>query len=96
MDNLILVYNKVEESNIILSEVIANAKKQGALDFDMFFYLQDGLNELSTLIENKQNISYVFLKKWDNVMGWAPKVFEDHPLLYLLREIDEAIMKIRN
>jgi hypothetical protein len=96
MDNLIWVYNKVEESNIILSEMIENAKKQGALDFDMFFYLQDGLNELSTLIENKQNINYVFLKKWDNVMGWAPKVFEDHPLLYLLREIDEAIMKIRN
>jgi hypothetical protein len=96
MDNLIWVYNKVEESNIILSEMIENAKKQGALDFDMFFYLQDGLNELSTVIENKQNINYVFLKKWGNVMGWAPKVFEDHPLLYLLREIDEAIMKIRN
>ena len=28
-------------------------------------------------------------------MGWAPKVFEDHPLLDLLREIDEAIMKNR-
>jgi hypothetical protein len=38
----------------------------------------------------------VFCKKWDNIMGWAPKVFEDHPLLDLLREIDEAIMKIRN
>ncbi len=95
MDNLILICNKVEESKTILSEMIENAKKQGALNFEMFFCLQDGLNELSTLIENKQDINYVFLKKWENVMGWAPKVFEDHPLLYLLREIDEVILHIR-
>ena len=96
MENLNIIYNKVEKSKEILSEMIENSKKQGALNFDMFYYLQDGLKELSTVLEKKQEINLVFCKKWDNIMGWAPKVFEDHPLLDLLREIDEAIMKIRN
>jgi len=76
-----------------LSEMIDNAKKQGAFNFEMLYVLQDGLNELKQLSEKGQKTDIQFKKKWDKVMGWAPRVFEEHPLLDWLRDIDDSIMQ---
>ena len=86
------ISKKVEDSKVILTEMITNAQKQGAQNFDMLYVLQDALEELYLKIGNKEKIDIPLLKKWDNIMGWVPKVFEGHPLLDLIREIDKVIM----
>lgn len=83
----------VDNSLETLSEMIDNAKKQGALNFEMLYVLQDGLNELKQSLEKGQKIDIQFKKKWDKVMRWAPRVFEEHPLLDWLRDIDDALMQ---
>lgn len=87
--------NSIKSAKAILDDMIAKAKEQGAQNFDMLFTVKDGLCELSELLESKKSIDDCFMEKWDSIMGWAPRVFEDHPLLDLLRNIDNTLMKCR-
>ena len=82
----------IKSANTILDDMIAKAKEQGAKNFDMLFTLKDGLNELSERVQNKEEISNCFIEKWDTIMGWTPRVFEDHPLLEILKKIDDVVM----
>lgn len=82
----------IKSANTILDDMIVKAKEQGAKNFDMLFTIKDGLNELSELLVNKDGITDCFIQKWDAIMGWVPRVFEDHPLLEILRKIDDAVM----
>lgn len=85
----------IKSAKAILDDMIVKAKEQGAKNFDTLFYCKDGLCELSELLESKESIDDCFMEKWDALMGWAPRVFEDHPLLDLLRNIDNTLMKGR-
>ena len=85
----------IKSANTILDDMIVKAKEQGAKNFDMLFTVKDGLNELSELLINKDGINDYFIKKWNAIMGWAPKVFEDHPLLEILRKIDNVVMNYK-
>lgn len=87
---------EIESSKTILDEMIVKAEEQGARNFEILFTLQNGLNELSMVIKDNQNLSPQFLKKWDLIMGWAPKVFEDHPLLELLKRIDNKLIEAKS
>lgn len=82
----------IKSANTILDDMIVKAKEQGAKNFDMLFTVKDGLNELSHRLQNKDGLSICFMEKWDNIMGWVPRVFEDHPLLEILRKIDDVVM----
>jgi hypothetical protein len=95
MNNYKEILSDIQLSNKILNEMILKAKEQGAQNFQMLFSLSDGLTELyqTLIIENK--LSRPFYEKWDSLMGWVPKVFEDHPLLELLQKIDNVVMKSR-
>jgi hypothetical protein len=81
----------IESSKAILSEMITRANKQGAKNIGMLSTLNQGLNELTEVLKDKK-VNQDFLKKWNSIMGWAPKVFEEHPLLDLLRNIDNMLM----
>lgn len=87
------ILGKVEEAKTIIAEMILSAKSQRAKNFDMLYVLQNALEELGIIMKNEQKVNSNFLKKWDSIMGWAPKVFEDHPLLDLLRDIDKVIIE---
>ena len=82
----------IKSANTILDDMIVKAKEQGAKNFDMLFTVKDGLSELCERLQNKDGISNCFIEKWDAIMGWVPRVFEDHPLLEILRKIDDVIM----
>jgi hypothetical protein len=82
----------IKSANTILDDMIVKAKEQDAQNFNMLFTVKDGLSELSERLLNKDGISDCFTKKWDAIMGWVPRVFEDHPLLEILRKIDDVIM----
>ena len=86
------ISTKIDDSILILNQMIENAKSQGAQNFDMLHTLAEALKDLQIKVANKQKVDRGFTVKWDNVMGWVPKVFEDHPLLDLLRHIDAEIM----
>ncbi|MCO5236858.1 MAG: hypothetical protein M9933_11380 [Chitinophagaceae bacterium] len=83
--------NNINSAIAILNDMIAKAKAQGAQNFDMLYNVKDGLNELSQLLISRQKINDSFLRKWDETMGWVPRVFEGHPLLEILRQIDNVI-----
>jgi hypothetical protein len=83
--------SKIEQSKNILSQMISNAISQQAQNFDMLYSLQHALEELKFIVQNKSPADNLFLQKWDNIMGWAPRVLEDHPLLDLIRGIDKEI-----
>ena len=95
MEYPVIFLDKIESSRILLNEMIERAIKQGMLNFAMFYTLRDGLNELKLIVVNGHVIDSSFLNKWGKVMGWVSKVFEDTPLLDLLREIDIYIVDIK-
>lgn len=86
------ILDKIFTSEDILSQMITNAKNQGAKNFDMFYSLANALSELKEIVKTDKKIDSFFLKKWDAIIGWAPKVFEGHPLLDIIRDIDEIIL----
>lgn len=83
----------IESADAILEDMISKAKEQGAKNFDMLFTLKDALNELSEQLGKKHIIGDCFITKWDTIMGWVPRVFEDHPLLDILKKIDSVITR---
>lgn len=83
---------QIEASDEILDDMIVKAEEQGAKNFDMLYTLKKGLGVLSKQLLNKQSISDSFLNEWDVIMGWAPRVFEGHPLLERLRKIDDFVI----
>jgi hypothetical protein len=82
----------IKSANTILDDMIEKAREQNARNFEMLFTVKNGLNELSELLTNKNGINDRFIEKWNTIMGWVPKVFEDHPLLEILRKIDVVVM----
>jgi len=84
--------NNVDCSKVIVNDMILKAQEQGAKNFEMLFSLRDGLNELTVILSKEQDLNNQFIEKWDLLMGWVPKVFEAHPLLDLLRNIDNALL----
>jgi hypothetical protein len=86
----------IENSLIELNIMIESAIKQRMLNFDMFYTLRDGLNELKLKVENRHELDSVFFKKWDRVMGWVHITFEGTPLLDLVRSIDKVIVSLES
>lgn len=91
MKNQEVLINNVRDSLEILSTMIGNAKMQGAQNFQMLYTLQNGLMELIQILSENQNPDFEFKRKWDKAMGWVPRVFEDHPLLDRLLDLDLAL-----
>ena len=81
----------LEWSKTMLNEMIESAKKQGIINLQMLYVLDEALNYLLDHVKQNTDPSDAFLRKWDNIMGWAPKVFEDNPLLDKIRAIDKEI-----
>jgi hypothetical protein len=71
--------------------MIENARTQKAKNFEMLYLLSDALKNLHQVVLARQRVGSKFIATWNNIMGWAPKVFEDHPLLDILRKIDTEI-----
>jgi hypothetical protein len=82
---------KIKDCQKIIADMISKAKSQGDLNFDMLYSVQNVLNELSIILQNRQKANSAFIKKWNNVMGFVPRVFEDHPLLNGMRDIDQSL-----
>lgn len=75
----------------IIKDIIFQSEKIEGVKFDIFYVFRDGLIELSSKIENKKDIDLDFMNKWKPLMGRAHRIFEDHPLLDLLYEINNII-----
>jgi hypothetical protein len=75
----------------IIKDIIFQSEKIEGAKFDIFYVFRDGLIELSSKIENKKDIDLDFMIKWKPLMGRAHRIFEDHPLLDLLYEINNII-----
>ena len=74
----------------IVNDIVFKAEKTGG-ENGILYVFRDGLIELSSKIENKEDIDLDFMIKWKPLMGRAHRIFEDHPLLDLLYEINNII-----
>lgn len=92
MIDLLEISSRIRSANTIIDDMIIKAKSQGAKNFDMLLVLKDGLNELSDLLVSRKGITNIFAQKWDGIMVWVPRVFEDHPLLKIIRDIDNVVI----
>ncbi|MBW4890464.1 hypothetical protein KXQ82_12080 [Mucilaginibacter sp. HMF5004] len=72
--------------------MIAQAKEQGAKNYEALYALQDGLEALINELKTEGAVSFDLYNKWSNkVMGWVSRYFEGHPILDKLVDIDNAI-----
>lgn len=76
----------------ILTEMIALAEAQKAQNFNHLYSLKIGLEELTILVRNNEIPDISFVKKWNNIMVWVYRAFEDHPILSLIYDIDNEVV----
>lgn len=83
--------DNIEKAKLLLEQMITNAEKQNARNFQMLYSLQNALKELEIKRLQNGKIDSSFMSKWDEIMGWIPRVFEGHSMLRIIRSIDEEI-----
>lgn len=86
------LYLKIDEVEKMLTEMINLAELQKAQNFEHLYSLQKGLKELAVAVGKEETLDVFFIKKWNNIMGWVHRAFEDHPILPLIYEIDSEII----
>jgi hypothetical protein len=79
----------------VINDIVYEAEKAGGENGMLYLY-RDELIELSLKIENKENLDLDFMKKWKPLIGSAHRIFEDHPLLDLLYDINNTIKSLQN
>ena len=83
---------KIDKVTKILTEIINQAELQKAQNFEHLYSLQKGLKELTVVVEKDETLDVFFVRRWNNIMGWVHRAFEDHHILPLIYEIDSKII----
>ena len=81
---------KIDDSQALLKQMAIAVSLQG-IKAEPLNYVQEGLTELSSIVENGEILEPLFVMRWDRMMGWVPRYFEGHPLVDLLEEIDKML-----
>ena len=80
---------QIGKAQNLVEQMITNALLQKATNIGILFQLKHVLAEFSVV--RGKNINLDLKSRWKVIMTWAPRVFEEHPLLDLLIEIDQRV-----
>ena len=86
------ILNKIKSAAVLIDDMTIKAKEQGSKNVDLLFFVKDGFNELYDSLIDMKGINDSLMQKWNSMMSWVPRYFEDHPLLQIIREIDNAVI----
>jgi len=80
-----------EKAILMVDMLISQAEAQHVTNLEVAYSIKKGLSELLSNVYSDSKLTKEFIKKWNKLMPFCSRFFEDHPFLEILNKIDREI-----